>query len=94
MVYTSSESIHVWKLYIQFSSGKPCVWIAVDFPAAQMGKNLPAVCKTWMRSLGWEDPLEKGMAATPEFLPGESHGQRSLAGRSPRGHRESDALSR
>ena len=27
---------------------------------------------------------------TPVFLPGESHGQRSLAGYSPRGHNESD----
>ena len=41
-------------------------------------------------SLGWEDPLEKGMATTPVFLPGEPHGQRSLAGYSPRGHRESN----
>ena len=37
----------------------------------------------WVRSLGWEDPLEEGMAPTPVFLPGESHGQRSLAGYSP-----------
>ena len=29
---------------------------------AQMEKNLPAVEKTWVQSLGWEDPLEKGMA--------------------------------
>ena len=43
-------------------------------------KNLPAVQETWVRSLGWEDPLEEGMAAAPAFLPGESHGQRSLAG--------------
>ena len=31
---------------------------------------------------------------TPAFLPGESHGQRSLAGYSPRGHRESDTTER
>ena len=31
----------------------------------------------------WKDPLEKGMATTPVFVPGESHGQRSLAGYSP-----------
>ena len=31
------------------------------------------------------------MAPTPVVLPGESHGQRSLAGHSPRGHKESDA---
>ena len=27
-----------------------------------MVKNLPAVWETWVQSLGWEDPLEKGMA--------------------------------
>ena len=31
---------------------------------------------------------------TPVFLPGESHGQRSLAGYSPRGHKESDVTER
>ena len=29
---------------------------------AQMVKNLPAMQETWVRSLGWEDPLEKGLA--------------------------------
>ena len=29
---------------------------------AQMVKNLPAIRKTWVQSLCWEDPLEKGMA--------------------------------
>ena len=29
---------------------------------AQMAKNPPAIWKTWVRSLGWEDLLEKGMA--------------------------------
>ena len=47
---------------------------------AQMVKNSPAMQKTCVRSLGWENPLEKGMATTPVFLPGETHGQRSLAG--------------
>ena len=41
------------------------------------------------QSLGWEEPLEKEMATTPVFLPGKSHGQRSLAGYSPWGHKES-----
>ena len=39
--------------------------------------------------LGGEDPLEEGIS-TPVFLPGESHGQRSLAGYSPWGCKESD----
>ena len=57
---------------------------------AQKVKNLPAMQETGVQSLGQEDPLEKGWQLTPVFLPGEFHGQRSLAGYSPRGHRESD----
>ena len=45
-----------------------------------MVKNLPTVQETQVQSLGQEDPLEKGMAAHSRFLPGEFHGQRSLAG--------------
>ena len=45
-----------------------------------MVKNLPAIQETWVQSLGREDPLEKGMATHPVFLPGEFHGQRSVAG--------------
>ena len=44
---------------------------------AQTVKNLPAVQETQVPSLGWEDPLEKGMAI-PVFWPEESHGQMSL----------------
>ena len=44
--------------------------------AAQLVKNLPAVRETWVRSLGWEDPLEKGKTTPPppELWPGEFHG--------------------
>ena len=46
---------------------------------AQMVKNLPAVQETHVRSLGWEDLLEKGIYThTSAFLTKESHGQRSL----------------
>jgi len=37
-----------------------------------MVKNSPAMQETWVQSLGWEDPLEEGMATIPIFLPGES----------------------
>ena len=37
-------------------------------------ENLPALWETWVRSLGWEDPLEKGKLATSVFWPGEFHG--------------------
>ena len=33
-----------------------------------MVKNLPAVWQTWVRSLGWKDPLEKGMATHSSIL--------------------------
>ena len=39
---------------------------------AQLVKNLPVMWETWVRSLGWEDPLEKGKS-TPVFWPGEFH---------------------
>ena len=39
-----------------------------DFPVGQMVKNLPARQETWVRSLGGEDPLEKGMAIQSSIL--------------------------
>ena len=41
---------------------------------AQLVKNPPAMQETWVRLLGWEDPLEKGNLPTPVFWPGEFHG--------------------
>ena len=35
---------------------------------AQLVKNLPAMWETWVRSLGWEDPLEKGKATLFSIL--------------------------
>ena len=35
---------------------------------AQMVKSLPAMQETWVRFLGWEDPLEKGMTAQSRIL--------------------------
>ena len=35
---------------------------------AQLVKNLPAVRETWVQSLGWEDPLEKGKATHSSVL--------------------------
>ena len=55
-------------------------------PVAQSVKKLPALQETRVRSLDREDPLEKWRRKwqpTPVFLPGESHGQRSLVGYSP-----------
>ena len=55
---------------------------------AQLVKNLPAMWETWVWSLGWEDPLEKGKATpTSVFWPGEFHGPYS-----PWGHKELDTI--
>ena len=46
-----------------------------------MVKNLPVMQEIRVQFLDQEDPLEEGMVIhSPEVLPGESHGQRSLAG--------------
>ena len=57
-----------------------------------MVKNPPAMQKTWVQSLDQEDPLEEKCQSTPVFLPGKSLGQRSLAGYSPWGLKESDTI--
>ena len=53
--------------------------------------------ETWVRSLGWEDPMEKRMATHSQssiislvFWPGEFHIQWSMVGYSPWGHKELD----
>ena len=33
--------------------------VLIGLPCSSMVKNLPAVQETWVRSLGWEDPLER-----------------------------------
>ena len=48
---------------------------------AQLVKNPPAMRETRVRSMGWEDPLEKGTILTPVFWPGECHGLYSPWGR-------------
>ena len=57
---------------------------------AQTVKNLLAMWETWVQFLDREDPLEKEMVTSVVFLPGESHGQRSLVGYSLWGHEESE----
>ena len=53
---------------------------------AQMVKNLPAEFDPWVRKIPWRRTWQP----TPVFLPGKPHGQRSLAGHSPWGCKESD----
>ena len=55
-----------------------------------MVKNMPAMQEIQVRSLGQENPLEEEMATHSNILAWRIHEQRSLAGYSPRGHKESD----
>ena len=55
-----------------------------------MGKNLPAMLETWVRFLGWEDPLEENMATHPSILAWRIPGMEERGGCSPWGHKESD----
>ena len=46
-------------------------------PVAQVVKNLPAMWQIWVQLLGWEDPLEKGMATHSSILAWRIHEQRN-----------------
>ena len=59
----------------------------------QTVKRLPAVRETRVRSLGWEDTLEKWQPV-PALLLGKSHGRRSLAVYSAWGRKASDTTER
>ena len=63
------------------------IWASL---VAQTIENLPAVQETQVPSLGPEDSLEKGTVTHSNILPGEFHGQRSLAGYSSWGQEEWD----
>ena len=62
---------------VYFNKPFKCFWCTPIFEnhcfkyyllVAQMVKNLPAVWETWVRFLGWEGPLEEGMATHSSIL--------------------------
>ena len=70
------------------------IYIYRNYPIFRFGfasdsaiKNLPAMQETWVRSQGCEVSRRRKWQTTPVFLPGKSHGQRSLVGYSPWGHK-------
>ena len=80
-----------WIAYLKIV--RKCVVVRTSL-VAQSVKNLPAMQETWIRTLVWEDPLEKEVANnTPVLLPRKSQGQRSLAGYSPWDHKSRIRLS-
>ena len=56
----------------------------VKKPAANAGDIKRCEFNPWVRKIPWR----RAKKLTPVFLPGESHGQRSLAGHSPQGHKQ------
>ena len=72
------DVVHFHEIFVHCT----CLYTA-RYAESQIVKNLPAVQEAWVPSLGWEDPLEKGMATHFVFLTGKSHRQRMLAGYSP-----------
>ena len=67
--------LQCWRRWFDSWVGKIC-WrwdrlptpVFLGFPVAQLVKNPPAIWETWVQSLGWEDPLEKGKAAHSSIL--------------------------
>ena len=57
---------------------------------AQTGRNLPSMWDTWIRSLGWEDPLEEDMATTSSVLAWRSPMDGEPGGLQSMGYKQSD----
>ena len=77
-----------------FSSSKVSYWVQptvkggrIKLPLLEGVKNLQAMWETWVQSLVGKIPWRRAWQPTPVCLPGEPHGQRSLVGYSPWGHR-------
>ena len=68
----------------------------LSFSSSPSGKQPVCQCRRQKRHRFnpwvWKMPWRRKWQPTPVFLPGESHRQRSLAGHSPRGHKEWDRL--
>ena len=76
---SSTDSILVFFMAEQYAIGLPC-WLS--------GKESSCQCRRrgfhpWIGKILWRSKWQP----TPVFLPGKSHGQRSLAGYSPWGHK-------
>ena len=94
-IRTSTEMTHKSLLYItKVFITKTVLIMTFDFPGGASGKEPASQCRRTKRlgSNPWvgKIPWRRKWQPTPVFLPGESHGQRSLAGYSPRGCKESD----
>ena len=67
MLFLSTKNLQQ-KAANQYPSGQFKSKFLVVSLVAQMVKNLPAMWETWVRSLGWEDLLEEGMATHSSIM--------------------------
>ena len=77
VLYPSSSSICLqcrrpqldsWVGKIHWQRDRLPIPVFLGFLMAQLVKNLPTMPETWVRSLGWEDPLEKGEGTHSSIL--------------------------
>ena len=95
--WNSSVSLHFF--FPLPSSAEPAYFLSSmmlrDFPGGSDGKSVCLQCRRpgfnpWVRKISWRRKWQP----TPVFLPGKSHGQRSLVGYSPWGCKELDVTER
>ena len=81
-------SIKCKLLYLDICTQIPGLplWLSGEEPASQCRRHERPRFGPWVRQIPWR----RAYQLTSVFLPGESHGQRILAGYSPWGHKESD----
>ena len=75
--------LHIYVFALYYMESRACKVVLVV-------KNLSANAGDMGSISGWEIPWRSAWQPTPVFLPGESHGQRSLAGYHSQGCKESD----
>ena len=87
------HSNFLWEVKIEVASQMSIMW---GFPGGPSGKEPTRQCRgykghgfdPWVRKIPWRRTWQP----TPVFLPGESHGQRSLAGYSPQDRKSQTQL--
>ena len=61
----TASTLKVVSCFPYLGDPKRVIWASL---VAQLDKNPPAMWETWVVSLGWEDPLEKGKATHSSIL--------------------------
>ena len=67
---TTNIYVHISRCFLNFffSPNNLYDYQSIAFFVAQLVENPPVMRETWVQSLGWEDPLEKGKATHSSIL--------------------------